>query len=176
MTTIAARIQPNGKVKMAWDAQVTSGNTASRNFVKARSLNGQGAIGISGHLRFANLIHHASVSMIHPKDLYTDDADIEEWLVEDVIPVWQKAVHDSMRNSQPETDYPWGRVLIAISGRIFEIGADFAVNDEGDFAAVGSGSPFAMAAMHLGKSPAAAVGVASVLDLFTGGEIKEMTV
>ena len=176
MTTIAARVQPNGKVKIAWDSQVTSGNTSSQNFVKARSLNGQGAIGIAGHVRFANLIHHASVSMIHPKDLNTEDAEIEEWLVEDVIPVWQKAIHDSMRHAEPESDYPSGHILLAISGKVFEISHDFSVVDEGDFAAIGSGSHFAIAAMHLGKTPQAAVRVAADLDLFTGNHVREMTV
>lgn len=174
MTTIAAKRNPaTGKVTIAWDAQVTTGNTASTGFQKVRRINGQFAVGGAGHLRYLNVIHRTSVAKIHKADLGDPEFDAEGWLIESLVPAWAKA----LSRAGEETDYgtPEGRAIVVLTQGIFEIGYDFSVNGAGDFAAVGSGGHFAVAAMHLGKSAKAAVVVASELDLFTGGEVKEMT-
>lgn len=48
------------------------------------------------------------------------------------------------------------------------------VKVRGDFFSVGTGSAYALAAMHLGKSPREAIEIASIFDPVTGGPIDTM--
>lgn len=176
MTTIAARVA-NGKVKIAWDTQATAGSRASFGINKVMKINDQFAIGIAGRLRYANLIHRASVNKIHPFDLSQPDFDGYGWLLDEAVPAWMKAVKRELDNL-PEDDWgaPDGIGIIALGGHVYELGIDFSIQPVDGFTSIGSGGQFAMSAMHLGKSPKQAVEIASQLDLFTGGQIKEMTV
>lgn len=176
MTTIAVK-KVNGKVKMAWDAQATAGGTAIYGMNKVVEINQQFAVGVAGHLRYANLVHRASVSRIHPADLASPGFDGYAWLLDEVVPSWMSAVSKEIENSPAyDSDHnPWGTALISLAGEIYEVGADFAVTPIEEFASIGSGSRIALTAMHLGKSPKQAVEIASELDLFTGGKIKEAT-
>lgn len=177
MTTIAARTTPAGKVRIAWDSQVTSGGDRKFGVNKVARINGQFAVGIAGHLRYANIVHRTTVNKIHPYDLKQEDFDGYAWLLDEVIPAWMKAVRKEVEARPDEDDdVPWGHGLVALAGRIYSIGADFAVSPVDDFASIGSGSPYALTAMHLGKSPKQAVEIATALDLYTGGTVKEMTV
>lgn len=178
MTTIAAKVA-NGKVKMAWDTQSTSGNEASsttRN--KVVRVNEQFAVGVAGHVRYSNLVQRASVDRIHPYDISQENFDSEGWMIETLIPAWMKAVKSAWSDTPDYNDdnVPWGHALVVLANRIFKVGADFSVIDCGEFGSIGSGAPYARTAMHLGKSARQAVEVARDLDLYTGGEIKEMTV
>ena len=49
------------------------------------------------------------------------------------------------------------------------------VKVRGDFFSVGTGSAYALAAMHLGKSPREAIEIASIFDPVTGGPVDVMT-
>ena len=69
-----------------------------------------------------------------------------------------------------------GHGLIALAGHVYTIGAYFAVNHVDNFASIGSGAPYAITAMHLGKSAKQAVEIATELDMFSGGTVKEMVV
>lgn len=178
MTTIAAKVT-NGKVKIAWDTQSTSGNEAtstSRN--KVVKVNDQFAVGVAGRVRFSNLVQRASVDRIHPYDIAQDGFDAEGWLIETLVPAWMKAVKSAWHDTPSEEgdEIPWGQVIIVLAGGIYKIGADFSVIDCGGFGAIGSGSPYARTAMHLGKGAKQAVEIATELDLFTGGNVKEATV
>lgn len=173
MTTIAAKVLSTGKVHVAWDSQATSGNTASFKVNKVAKINDQFLVGGSGHLRYLNIVQRATVDKVHPFDLSQPDFDAEAWLIDRLVPAWGKALSKAMENNPSDED-PYGRCLVVIASRIFEVGVDFSVADMGDYAAVGSGGVFALAAMHLGKSAPQAVQVASELDLFTGGEVKDV--
>lgn len=179
MTTIAAKVT-NGKVKIAWDSQVTTGYAKTLGMNKVVKINDQFAVGIAGHLRFANIVHRTSVNKIHPFDLKQEDFDGYAWLLDDAVPAWQKAVKKELDNN-PITDayedyVPEGHCLIALANRIYTVGSDFAVSMHLEHASIGSGSMFATTAMHLGKSAKQAVEIATELDLYTGGNVKEMTV
>lgn len=176
MTTIAAKAS-NGKVKIAWDSQATAGSRATYGINKVVKINDQFAVGIAGLLRYANLIHRASVNKIHPFDLSQPDFDGYAWLLDEAVPAWMKAVKKELDNLPGEDDeVPWGFAVVALGGRIYTVGADFAVMPVDEFVAIGSGDKFAITAMHLGKSAKQAVEIATELDLFTGGNVKEMTV
>lgn len=179
MTTIAARVSANGKVKIAWDSQSTSGNEASstsRN--KVVKINDQFAVGVAGRVRFSNIVQRASIDRIHPHDILQPYFDAEGWLIETLVPAWMKAVKSAWHDTPAEEgdEIPWGGALVVLAGGIYKIGSDYSVVDCGDFGAIGSGSPYARTAMHLGKSAKQAVEIATQLDLFTGGDARELTV
>lgn len=177
MTTIAMKAA-NGKVRVAWDTQATAGNIAtSRDVVKVVKVNDQFAVGASGRVRFLNLIQRATLKPIDPRDL-VDGFDAEGWAIDEVVPAWMHAVKSAWSHTPHDEDdkVPWGVALIAIQGKIIQVGSDFSVLDRGEFGAIGSGGDFAMAAMHLGKTPEQAVDVARELDLFSGGRTEGMTV
>lgn len=176
MTTIAAKVT-NGKVKIAWDSQATAGTSATYGINKVVKINDQFAIGIAGRLRFANLIHRTAVNKVHPYDLSQPDFDGYAWLLDEAVPAWMKAVKKELDNL-PDDGYgtPEGGGVIALGGKIYDLGFDFSIMPVESFTAIGSGRDFALAAMHLGKSARQAVEIATELDLFTGGNVREATV
>jgi ATP-dependent protease HslVU (ClpYQ) peptidase subunit len=173
MTTIAARKVGGGLVTMAWDSQATKGSTPVHGFVKVRRINRQFAVGIAGDLRYANLIHQASVKKIAKADLINPKFDVEAWVVRKLVPSWGRAIEKAKEEGTAQE--PEGSALLVIRGRIFEVEWDFGVCDVGEYGAIGSGSPFALTALHLGRGARKAVDIASRLDVYTGGEIKEVT-
>lgn len=178
MTTIAMKTAPNGKVKIAWDTQATAGQSASFGINKVMAINDQFAIGVAGRLRYANILHRTAVNKVHPFDIAQPDFDGYGWLLDEAVPAWMKAIRREIEHAPDaeEENTPDGHALVALAGRIYEVGTDFAVMPIDGYAAIGSGSSFATTAMHLGKSPKQAVEIAAQLDLFTGGTIREVTV
>lgn len=177
MTTIAMKAA-NGKVRVAWDTQASAGNLASsKNRTKVIRVNGQFAVGVAGQVRYSNLVQRATVPHIDPRDL-GDDFDAEGWVISELVPAWMHAVKTAWGHTPRDEDaeVPWGQGMLALNGRIIQVGSDFSVLDRGEFGAIGSGGDFAMAAMHLGKTPEQAVDVARELDLFSGGRTEGMTV
>jgi ATP-dependent protease HslVU (ClpYQ) peptidase subunit len=172
MTTIAARQLLGGLVSLAWDSQATKGTTPVHGFVKVRRINKQFAVGIAGDMRYANLIHQASVKKIAKTDMKDPKFDVEAWAVRKLVPAWGKAIEKA--KDQGTAQEPEGSVLLVVRGQIFEVDWDFGVCNVGAFGAIGSGSPFALTALHLGRSAKKAVEIASQLDVYTGGEIKEV--
>lgn len=176
MTTIAAKKTATG-VSVAWDAQVTSGNRASSTeFSKVVKVNDQFLVGATGHVRYANLIHRAQVDPIHTYDLSQPGFDGLGWLTDTLVPAWMKAIRNAQEThpAEDKAEVPDGVALIVLAGEIYTVGWDYSVSNNGDFQALGSGSDFAVAAMHLGKSAKKAVEVAAELDLYTGGNVKEL--
>lgn len=177
MTTIAMKTAPNGRVRIAWDTQSTSGNVASsHNRTKVVAVNGQIAVGVSGRVRYANLVQRVQIPPIDPRDL-GPDFDAEGWVISELVPQWMHEVKMAWGHTPHEEgdEIPWGVALTAIAGKVIQVGSDFSVIDRGEFGAIGSGGDFAMAAMHLGKTPEQAVDVARELDLFSGGRTEGMT-
>lgn len=170
MTTIAAKKKSNGKIEIAWDSQATLANTATHNTNKVRLVNNQFAVGCTGSARYANVIHRATIE----KFVTAEEFDAEGWMIDTLVPAWARAIQRAgefdSKNENPE-----GSSIVVIAGTIFEVGEDFGVTDMGDYGSAGSGTDFALTAMHLGKSARVAVEIASQLDLYTGGEIKGMT-
>lgn len=177
MTTIAAKVAPNGKVKIAWDSQTTAGPHRKFGSNKVSKINDQFAVGVAGYLRYSNILQRTAVNKIHPYDLTQEDFNGYGWILDELVPAWMKAIRKEAENRpDPEDEIPWGHALVALAGHIYTVGADFAVCSVEEFAAIGSGTPYAETALHLGKGAKQAVEIASELDMFTGGKIKEMTV
>lgn len=180
MTTIAAKVAPNNKVKIAWDSQVTSGGDRKFGATKVVKINDQFALGVAGRVRYMNILQRTSVDQIHKYDIAQPDFDAFSWILDTLVPAWMKALRREEENNPYVSDdfyeLPYGHGLLALAGGIYTVGADLAVVPVGEFGAIGSGSPYANTAMHLGKSPKQAVEVATELDMYTGGTVKEMTV
>lgn len=177
MTTIAARLTKRG-ARIAWDSQTTTGNTATHRASKVQLINNQFAVGVGGHVRYSNLVNQATLEAVHPYDFAQPDFDAYGWLIATLVPAWMKAVKDAWSATPKDDDYqiPWGVALVACPHGIYRISSDFAVVDLGEYGAIGSGGEFATTALHLGKSAAKAVEVASRLDLYTGGDISEIRI
>lgn len=173
MTTIAAKRLPSGKVQIAWDAQASIANFGTTETIKVRKINNQFAVGGAGLVRFLNIIHRASVDRIHPADIVQEDFDAEGWLIDVLVPAWGRALSNAAE-LDPDGETPEGHALVVLAGRIFMIDGAYGVIAMGDHGAIGSGGAFATTAMHLGKTAIQAVQIASQIDLYTGGDVKEM--
>ena len=66
--------------------------------------------------------------------------------------------------------------LMVIDNRIFEIDYGFHISEKGEFAAIGSGTFLALAALHFGKTTKEAVEVAKIYDLYCGGETQTIKI
>lgn len=178
MTTIAAKLV-NGKVHMAWDSLATAGGIVSSKYRnKVAMVNGQFAVGVAGRVRYSNIVQRASVNLIHPADLTHPGFDAEGWVTEQLVPAWMHSVKEMWHLTPKDEgdEVPWGEALVSLAGNIFRIGGDFSVVNCGEHGAIGSGSPYAQTALHLGKSAKQAVQIACELDLYSGGEVKELKV
>lgn len=65
-------------------------------------------------------------------------------------------------------------LVIVFKSKIFEI-KELDVREVKEFGAIGSGMFLALAALHFGKSVEAAVDVAKIYDLYSGGETQLLT-
>lgn len=174
MTTIAAK-EVNGKVKIAWDSQVTYGGSAEFGAVKVQTINEQLTLGGAGHLRYLNLVFRTRLPGIHPVDLANPNFDGLGWILDCAIPEWMEAVKEEKKRLVDEdSGVPSGVLIVILGGKIYSVGEDFSVTQVEDYCAVGSGSKYARTAMYLGKNPKQAVEIAADLDIYTGGKIKEL--
>ena len=60
--------------------------------------------------------------------------------------------------------------------RVYLLSGKDYISEIKEFHAIGSGEPYAIAALELGKSPKEAVEIASKYDLYTGGEVKTIEI
>lgn len=171
MTTIVA-VETEDGVEWAWDSQTTTGwkkHSLARSKVFR---NGKLVFGVAGRVRDAQLIEQADL----PK-LKKSVENVDQWVIRQLVPSIQNLFEKQGRlevvNGQTSSD---SSILVCVRDRIYNIGSDFSAIREGDgIAAVGSGSPYALGALHGGVPPQRAVEIASKLDIYTGGSIDSAT-
>ncbi len=74
-------------------------------------------------------------------------------------------------------EYDFDVLILHKGGRIETSGTSGAITEQHDpFYAIGSGSKCALAAMHMGAAADRAVGIASLVDTYTGGETQVFTI
>lgn len=80
------------------------------------------------------------------------------------------------KSDKPTVISDYAGILVGLDGSCEIVGARVDVRHPAPFPffAVGSGRDYAIAAMHLGCSAAAAISVARLYDTYTGGEIIEL--
>lgn len=171
MTTIIARQNENGTVDLGWDSQTTGGGVHQT--PKVKLINEQFHVAVGGRARYKDILHYTEVPTLHDSDITTGDYDAQGYLVTKVIPAWISALKESFEDiPRDKEEWPWGICVVVLQGRIFEIGADFAVVEaENGVLGVGTGADYALGALEAGKSIEKALEIAAKLDLYTGGKL-----
>jgi len=163
VTVIAAKIVGN-EVHFAADRQTTAGYSKRTdkelNLCKLMSVNGMliGGAGLKSH----SLWFHSFARNHMP--LESTEVDVSQFMLEFVEFMKKKD-----GNFKCENEF-----LIAFRGKLFRVYDSLSVFEIPEFSAIGSGSQFAIAAMHLGHEPKIAAQVAADLDLHCSGEIDVM--
>lgn len=161
MTIIAARKTKKG-IMFAGDRQATTGSRRSTDkemeVSKVRAVNGM-TIGSAGSLSQAQWFfvfakNHAPITNC--------EVGVAEFMLE--FHGWMRAKSNDFKN---ENCY-----LIASGDQLFRVYDEMSVYFVPEFSAIGSGTDFALAAMHLGKSAKRAAEVAATLDLYCSGDIE----
>jgi len=157
MSVVCAKVYPN-KIVMSADSIVVHGWTKDTkgNFTKLKKENGI-VVGSAGSAQEASLFWHY-ITTHNPAD--ASEKAILDHMIE--FTKWRKEYDGE---AKAENDY-----LLAYKNKLFEIHGLF-VCEVKDFAAIGCGEDFAMAAFHLGHDEHEAVKVACELSCFVAEPI-----
>lgn len=167
MTTIIA-IQKRNEVLFGTDAQVTAGNRISKHPLMAKIVErGPYIIAGSGEVAASDIIQHIWTP---PTPKGNDWNDLYHFVISTVVP--------SMKQCFKDNEYKWNEVsedddtrfsfLLAVGGTVFEISDDFSVGmDSTGYYGIGSGSDYAVGALHAGADMEEALKIAARLDAFT---------
>jgi len=166
VTTIIA-VQANQSVLFGADSQVTapSGRKYSaKQMVKISQRNGYIIAG-SGECAPCDIAQHI---WMPPTPTVKDKKDLYHYVIAKVIPSLKQCFKENDYKVNPDDDENAFSFLIALHGQLFEIADDFSVSrDDSGFYGVGSGSSYAIGALHAGASIEQALTIAAKNDAFT---------
>ena len=166
MTTIVAYQYPD-KAVIYCDNQVTSGHIRYNDKRMAKiSRRGEYLIAGAGEVQACDIAQHI---WLPPAPTPKDSKDLYHFMITKVMPSLRKCLKDNGYNFEDDIDDDYRfKFIIALEGQLFEVDDDcsICVRDDGLYG-VGSGSEFALGAMHAGASPLKALEIASRLDVFT---------
>lgn len=176
MTTIVGK-QYEDKCVLAADNQVTGGSGQKYNHPDMLKIakRGEFLVAGSGEVQPCDVIQHMWTP---PKITLKDRDDLYHFMIVKVMPSLRKCLTDngydfSEGKDTGKADESRFNFLIAIGGEIFDIADDLSICRSGDgIYGVGSGSPYAIGALHAGATPKEAVEVACKLDVNTSGPIQ----
>lgn len=176
MTTIVA-VQYGDKVTFAADNQVTGDNGRRYNHPDMKKIVqlGEFLVAGSGEVQPCDVIQH---QWTPPKVTAKDREDVYHFMITKVMA--------SLRDCLTKNGYDFNEgkgdgksdenrfnFLIAVCGEVFDVADDLSVCRSGDgIYGIGSGSPYAIGALHAGAKPKKAVEIASKLDVNTSGPIQ----
>ena len=166
MTTIIA-IQKDDGVQFGADSQVTANNKMYSHDKMAKiTQRGQYIIAGAGEVAPCDIAQHIWEP---PIPTANDKKDLYHFMIAKVVPSLKQAFKDNDykldTDGDEETRFAF---LIAVGGHVFEIADDFSVVlDKSGFYGVGSGSSFALGALHAGATPALALKIAAENDAYT---------
>jgi len=166
MTTIVA-VQSNDGVLFGADSQVTASNgrkySATR-MVKITQRNDYIIAG-SGECAPCDIAQHI---WIPPKPTVKDKRDLYHFMIATVVPSLKQCFKDNDYKVNSDDDETAFSFLIAVCGEVFEIADDFSISlDDSGFYGVGSGSGYAIGALHAGATVEQALSIAAKNDAFT---------
>jgi ATP-dependent protease HslVU (ClpYQ) peptidase subunit len=166
VTTIVA-VQSNDGVLFGADSQVTAANgrkySATR-MVKICERNGYIIAG-SGECAPCDIAQHI---WSPPIPTAKDKRDLYHFMIAKVIPSLKQCFKDNDYKVNPDDDETAFSFLIALDGELFEIADDFSISlDDSGFYGVGSGSSYAIGALHAGATVEQALTIAANNDAFT---------
>lgn len=163
MTVVACRAKAGGGFEVASDSITVRGWTQRKSENTTRSklteVNGI-VIGSTGKVE-ESVMMQLFLQTHNP--LQADERSLLEMICE--FSDWKKARTDVR---EIENDYIFG-----IKGKLFET-CEFSVHDVTTYTAIGAGMDFALAALHLGKSPRVAVETAIELSVFCESPVIEI--
>ncbi|CAB4167024.1 hypothetical protein UFOVP964_123 [uncultured Caudovirales phage] len=176
MTTIIG-VQYADKCVLAADNQVTgeTGRRFNHPDMKKISQRGEFLIAGSGEVQPCDVIQHLWVPLkLTPKD----KADIYHFMITKVMASLRKCLTDngydfSEGKGEGKSDESRFNFLIAVGGELFDIADDLSVCRSGNgIYGVGSGSPYAIGALHAKAGLKRAVEIACEVDVNTSGPIQ----
>lgn len=170
MTTIIG-VQYKDKAVMVADSRVT--DDGGRIFIhpkmqKITERNGYLIAG-AGEVSPCDIANHL---WIPPKPTAKDREDIYHFMITKVMPSLRQCLLDNGYNfDEPHDRAKDGlrfQLLLSVAGEVFDISDDLSVCMSGDgLYGIGSGSSFALGALHAGAKPVKAMEIASKLSAFT---------
>lgn len=146
MTCIVA-VKGKGRVVLAGDAQVSGGWSSKWTMRNPKVFRrGPLMVGVSGSVRFANIVHHVLEQPSPPKR----SAELERWVVREFTAQIRAASNAMGATEKKDGAEQVGGVMLAVvGGRIFEIYNDLcAVETSHDYATIGSGYLLAMGSLY----------------------------
>jgi ATP-dependent protease HslVU (ClpYQ) peptidase subunit len=173
MTTIVA-VQYDDKVVFAADNQVTGDDGRIYHHLKMEKITERGEylIAGSGEVGPCDIAQHI---WIPPKPSLKDRQDIYHFMISKVMPSLRKCLtengHDfNEGKGDGKGDGSRFNFLIAVGGEVFDVADDCSIcmSDDGIYG-VGSGSSYAIGALHAGAKPLAALKIAEKIDANTSG-------
>ena len=176
MTTIVG-VQYKDKCVLAADNQVTgdTGRRYNHPDMKKIAVRGDYLIAGSGEVQPCDV---AQQIWQPPKLSAKDKEDIYRFMIVKVMPSLRKCLADNgfdfnEGKGEGKADESRFNFLIAVGGELFDIADDLSVCRSGDgIYGVGSGSPYAIGALHAGAKPEKALKIAEKLDVNTSGPIQ----
>lgn len=158
MSVVTVKVYDN-RIEMAADSILVCGDRKETYFnkhAKMKSINGM-LIGTSGTAEEEGLMW---LYAQNHRPLSSSEKDILEFFVEFVTWKQGKSSNSTLGN----------HYLLAYKGKVFLI-ENFLVLEVDNFAAIGAGSDYALAALYLGKTPVEAVQVACELSCYVSEPI-----
>lgn len=176
MTTIVGK-QYEDKCVLAADNQVTgdSGRKFNHPDMLKISKRGEFLVAGSGEVQPCDAIQH---NWVPPKITLKDREDLYHFMIVKVMPSLRKCLTDngydfSEGKDSGKVDESRFNFIIAVGGELFDVAYDLSICRSGDgIYGVGSGSPYAIGALHAGATPQEAVEIACKLDVNTSGPIQ----
>lgn len=166
MTTIVAA-QLKDKAVIYCDNQVSSGHVRYNDKRMAKiSKRGDYLIAGAGEVQPCDIAQHIWVP---PTPNTKDYKDLYHFMITKVMPSLRACLKDNGFSFEEASDDDYRfKFLLAINGQLFEIDDECSVcvRDDGLYG-IGSGSEFALGAMHAGASPLKALDIAAKLDIYT---------
>ena len=166
MTTIIA-IQEHDGVSFGADSQVTSGGKVYHDDrMEKITQRGHYIIAGSGECSPCDIAQHIWQP---PTPTANDRKDLYHFMIAKVVPSLKKCFKDNDYKIDADgSDESRFAFLIAVAGHVFEIADDFSVAiDSSGFYGIGSGSSYALGALHAGADKQLALNIAAHCDAYT---------
>lgn len=170
MTTIIG-VQYDDKALLVADSRVTDDGGRIYSHPQMQKITNKNGYLIAGAGEVApcDIANHL---WIPPKPSSKDKEDLYHFMITKVMPSLRKCLTDNGYNfDEPHDRSKDGlrfQLLLAVGGEIFDISDDLSVCISGDgLYGIGSGSSFALGALHAGAKPLKAMEIASKLSAFT---------
>jgi ATP-dependent protease HslVU (ClpYQ) peptidase subunit len=167
MTTIVG-VQKNGHVIMGADSLVTAGVKKYIHKDMPKIINNNGyLIGGAGDVAACDILMYM---WIPPMPTAAQRKNLYKFMITDVVPSMREALEENGYKTDKEDKESGFETLIAVDGEIFNISDDFSVLiDETGIYGVGSGSPWAVAALDAGTTVEKALEIAAKRNPYTDG-------